>query len=410
MDAPVQPQTHVDMEAAPPAVTPIEERVSLWSLPARQAWFFVSLLCTTAVALGVRLVNLDGLQNEVYGDIAIIYDYVRDILTGHWPTYVTVSAGPLYHYLITPLILLTGPTYHGLKLASVIVSLGVLAGTYALSRRLLGDWFAVLATAIAGVSSWLLIFSRLGNSQILVPLLAVVPVWLVVRYMQGGRRGDLVASAVVSALGFYVYPQSVILPGVTFVVVVSLLLTRPTVAGQPARSFRAALPDLGLFVIVTLVCALPFVGIVMKNLQGFLTGYIGSKMQVTQSVWSVLALNVRHAALAFFTQGDIGFRSNPRGLPHIDRISSLLLLGGIVFWLLPGRIRWSPVLFLPLVLLQAPSILVLARPEEVPSASRHWRGALRLHPGRQRAVVAGHGHRPPQPLFRVSASASWSCC
>ena len=138
---------------------------------------------------------------------------MQGVLAGRWPVRFDLSAGPLYHYLIAPIIAVVGLDYAGLKLASVLVSLGVLAATYAFSRRLVNDYFALLTTFIAGVSSWLLIFSRLGNSQILLPLLTAAALWLVIRVVQFNRQSDLVACAIVSALGLYVYPQSFVYRG-----------------------------------------------------------------------------------------------------------------------------------------------------------------------------------------------------
>src|SRR5262249_16407667 len=158
-----------------------------------------------------------------------------------WPTHFTLSSGPLYHYLIMPVIALTGPTYFGIKLASVLVSLGVLVATYALARRLIDERFGLLATLIAGVSSWLLLFSRLGNSQILVPLLATCALWLVLRIVEGGRA-DVVACAMVSALGLYIYPQSFILP-----LVIGLTLVCLRWMGMSVRW-----ADLGRFALVTM--------------------------------------------------------------------------------------------------------------------------------------------------------------
>src|SRR6266508_318361 len=219
---------------------------SPWRLPVRQAWFFVLALATGALVLFLRLFQLDELQADMYGDIVIQYNYLAEIRHGAWPVRYVLSEGPLYHYLIMPIVALTGMNYFGLKLASVIVSLGVLAATYGLSRRLINDHFALLAVFIAGVSSWLLIFSRLGNSQILVPLLTTSALWLVVRIIQQPRPADVFACAVISTLGLYTYPQSFVLPGVTFITLVCLRW-----AGHPI-----AWADLRRFVLVTIVCAL----------------------------------------------------------------------------------------------------------------------------------------------------------
>ena len=107
---------------------------SPWRLPVRQAWFFVLALATGALVLVLRLFQLDELQADMYGDIVIQYNYLAEIRHGAWPVRYVLSEGPLYHYLIMPIGALTGMNYFGLKLASVIVSLGVLAATYGLSR------------------------------------------------------------------------------------------------------------------------------------------------------------------------------------------------------------------------------------------------------------------------------------
>src|SRR6266542_149073 len=198
---------------------------SPWRLPVRQAWFFVLALATGALVLFLRLFQLDELQAEMYGDIVIQYNYLAEIRHGAWPVRYVLSEGPPFHDLIMPIVALTGMNYFGLKLASVIVSLGVLAATYGLSRRLINDHFALLAVFIAGVSSWLLIFSRLGNSQILVPLLTTCALWLVLRVAQDGRTADVIACAAVSVLGLYVYPQSFVLAPVVGLTLVCLRWT-----------------------------------------------------------------------------------------------------------------------------------------------------------------------------------------
>ncbi len=329
-------------------------------LSAAQVRFMLAMLATVALILFVRLIQLGSLQREVYNDIALIYRYLWRIQGGEWPVGFVLSAGPLYHYLIMPIVGLTGINYFGLKLASVIVSLGVLLFTSAFARRLIDHSFALLTLFVAGISSWLLIFSRLGNSQILVPLLVMAALWLVLRVVQAGRRVDVIACAVVSALGLYVYPQSFVLPGVTFATLIALRLT-----GQSVRW-----TDLYWFVLVTLPAALPFVGIVLLDPENFTSGYIGRKITTEGEAVAALVGNILRALPAFHVQGDSVFRSNPQELPHLDRISGVLFLLGLVFWLLPQRRRLSPVLLVPLLLLQVPAILVLSQPGEVPSASR----------------------------------------
>jgi 4-amino-4-deoxy-L-arabinose transferase-like glycosyltransferase len=355
-------QLEAQLQASAPAPRTIQPRLPIAARLStiQLQWLHLLALATAMTVIFLRLVQLDQLQAELYGDMALIYEYIVEIRAGIWPTHFTLSVGPLYHYAIMPVIALTGPTYFGFKLASVLISLGVLGASYAFSRRLIDDRFAMLAVFIAGVSSWLLIFSRLGSSQILVPLITICALWLVVRIAQSGRTADIVACAVVSALGLYLYPQSFILPAVIGLTLVCLRWT----------GLQVRWADILRFLLVTILCAVPFAWIVSRDPFNFFSGYIGGKLERTSSLAEVLFGNIARAVLALHVRGDDTFRSNPAGLPHLDWISGALFLGGIVFWLRYERRRWSPVLLVPLLLLQVPSMLVLSQPEEVPSAGR----------------------------------------
>src|SRR6266542_149064 len=117
---------------------------SPWRLPVRQAWFSVLALATGALVLFLRLFQLDELQAEMYGDIVIQDNYLAEIRHGAWPVRYVLSEGPLFHFLILPIVALPGMSYFGLKLASVLVRFGVLPATYGQSRRLINDHFAPL--------------------------------------------------------------------------------------------------------------------------------------------------------------------------------------------------------------------------------------------------------------------------
>jgi hypothetical protein len=133
---------------------------------------------------------------------------------------------------------------------------------------------------------------------------------------------------------------------------------------------RVSWADLWRFALVAILCALPFVLIVARDPANFFSGYIGGKLQSSGNMAGTLVSNITRTLLAMYVRGDAGFRSNPAGLPHLDWISGALFFGGVVFWLLPERRRWSPALLVPLVLLQVPSMLVLKETGDIPSASR----------------------------------------
>ena len=326
-------------------------------LSARLFWALAVLALVAALA--ARLVFLDRLPGEIYGDIVIIFDYMVDVLARRWPLQFVLSNGPLYQYAIAPVVLLTGLNYLGLKLASVAVSLAVLGATYALGRELLNRDLGLLALFIAGVSSWLLIFSRLGNSQIILPLLSTAAILFALRAARRRSLLDILACAFFSTLGLYAYPQSFVQPAVFLLLLICMWLLGTGITRE----------QVAVFVLLSALFAIPFVLIVLRDWNAFFNGYIGEKRLSGAELLTILPQNVLRGLLAFHVHGDDVFRSNVAGQPQLDAVSGALMLVGVVFWLLPAQRRRSVAIFLPFLLLQAPSWLV-RYPVQVPSASR----------------------------------------
>lgn len=340
----------------------MRSRASLPPRPAPQLaprLFWPLAALALAAAAAVRLIALDGLPGEIYGDIVIIFDYMVEVLARKWPLQFVLSNGPLYQYAIAPVVLLTGLSYLGLKLASVAVSLAVLAFTYALGRELLNRDVGLLALFVAGVSSWLLIFSRLGNSQIILPLLGLAPILFALRAARRRSLLDIAACALFSALGLYAYPQSFVQPAVFFLLLVCLWLLGVGISRE----------QVAVFCLLSALFAIPFVLIVLRDWDAFFNGYIGEKRLSAGELLTILPQNVLRGLLAFHVRGDEVFRSNVAGQAQLDLVSGVLMLAGVVFWLLPAQRRRSVAIFLPFVLLQVPSWLV-RYPVQVPSASR----------------------------------------
>jgi hypothetical protein len=309
----------------------------------------------------IRFWKLESLQNEVYGDIAIVYEYVREITEGNWPTHFSLSAGPLYHYLITPVVLIAGLNYSTLKISSALMSLLTIAVTYLFARRLIDKNFAILTSAITGLSSWFLIFSRLGNSQVIVPLLTVTSLWLLVRFVQDHRLLDLYLSLIVASLGLYTYPPAFPL---SIVIVTTLVFLQLTKIRLRSINWRKVL-------VVFILAAIPFILIIQQNPSTLSSGsYIGRKFTLDRNTIVSLGANVLRAAGAYHIKGDGVARSNPQGLPHLDLVSGLLFFAGVFYWFGARRRHYGLLLLVPFLLLHLPSIAVTSAPQEVPSASR----------------------------------------
>lgn len=319
----------------------------------------------SVVALALRLYNLDVLPGEWYGDISIVNDYVSSIQSLHWPVGFTLSAGPFYHYLITPVVATLGHSYLSFKLASVIVSLLAIVATMLLAYEIGGSRLSLLAGLISGASSWLLVFSRLGNSQIAIPALTGFTGYFLARYARTGRQRDAVLGAAISAIGLYSYPQTFILPAVSLLIL----------AFYSFRSRRQAYRDFLVSCLVVLAVAVPFVFIVTGQSDNFQTGYVGDKFfgtgQESIDVAAVtLARNLLTTALMLHVRGDVVFRSNPPQSPQLDLVSGLFFILGMLDLIFGKKRRFLPLILISLAILIVPGAWPFLPPSEIPSASR----------------------------------------
>jgi 4-amino-4-deoxy-L-arabinose transferase-like glycosyltransferase len=331
------------------------------SLSARTAYLVAAAL-TGGVILFLRFYRLDDAPRDIYPDITILLDYVGDIVTGRWPFYFNLSTGPLYHYLIAPLIWILGFNFMAAKIASVIISLCAIGAVYLLARELnAGPLVVLLAVFLTGVSSWFLIFSRLGNSQILTPLLSALAFYFLARFLARRDRRSLVAMCLTASLGLYVYPQSFFLVPAVLLVLLYFVVRRQL---EPRYFWRSLL--------LVAIFALPFAYAVSLTPDNFTRGYIGGKIVGGFSVAKARALgyNALASLLMLFVRGDPVFRSNPRSLPQLDVLSGFFFLTGLLYILRRRDARLVAMTVWPYLFLQLPSILVLNYPVEVPSASR----------------------------------------
>lgn len=318
--------------------------------------FWLALLLTIVL----RFYRFDSLQSEMYGDIEIVQTYTKSVLRGEWPWYFSLSSGPLYHYMIAPLLNTIGTGYDQIKIASIFTSLAIVALIAGSVRQLFGRQMGILALAVAGSGSWLLVFSRLGNSQIFVPLVAIASLYALLRYINDQRVGWLIAAALIATCGLYSYPQSFVIPPVMWLTVVALWRT----GAIPQRR------DVLIFTLATLIGSIPFIVMYINDPASITGNYISEKFETTDLAPSRFIEILLRAVGAYFTTGDSVFRSNPRLLPHIDIVSSILFVVGISTCFKPEFRRMAPALLLPFVLLHLPSMLVLRYPDQVPSASR----------------------------------------
>lgn len=338
--------------------------------------------------LTISLYDIDRIPGEWFGDISNVHEYEQQVLRGEWPFYFFQSPGPLYHYLIAPVVILyQNHGYETYKLASVMIGFLGLVTTYLLAKEMGGKKLAYLTALTMSISLWYMIWSRLGNSQIVIPALVSLISYFFVRYTKKEKVKDLLMGGVVSSLGWYTYPQTFILP-ILFLsmVIVHMIFTAFFTSGEfldtghlAGRVFKSyykprILNILYTIIIMTLL-TVPFINIVRSQPDNFGQGYVGQKilpvfsMPVDKFVRKA-ALNYSKTLLMLHVRGDATFRVNVSGHPQIDNISGIFFLLGFIYFIKRKRKVWLFFIIYMLLVLPLPSISPAIPDAEIPNSGR----------------------------------------
>jgi len=332
---------------------------TFWSLIMSKKFKLVAIITIIFLAIIFRFYYLDSAQNEVFGDIYEGLKILDSIRNGDLLWRFTLGDGPLFFYFAYPVSLFLGLSYLTLKVTSAIAGLATIYFTYKLAKELLDDEFALISSFVISVSSWFLIYTRMGNIQPMVPFCAMGALWMLAVFARTQKIRYLLASAFMASIGLYTYPAGFIIPGVLAFCLLLVKLHKPSIKWISLPIYGAAL----------IILFLPMIKIIQADPALFGGGYIGSKLQTSAGV-SALFESVLKTFTATHLRGDSGYRGNPVGAPHLDAISGILMILGLVFWIINIKNYKSVFILIPWVLLQVPSMVSLNSPGEVPSTGR----------------------------------------
>ena len=333
---------------------------------------FFNIFLIFVFSLAIRLYRLDILPGEWYGDISNVHEYVTEIFKGRWPFYFLQSPGPVYHYFIAPFILLLKlKGYEAYKFSSVFVSLISLLAIYLFAREAFNKKIAVLTLLIASFSLWFLIWSRLGNSQIIIPAEVALSGFFLIRFFNRKKIKDLILSLLTASFGWYTYPQTFILPVFIFIFLLTYLFLR--------LKFSPALKHSALALAVFLIGLLPMLFIIKNQAKGMAgnfssTGYVGSKVLPVLKLKkgefiSKLSINMAKTLLMFNVRGDNSFRVNIAGHTQLDKISGFLLLIGLIY-LYQKKRHYFWLFVISFLVLSLPSVSPAIPDAEIPNSAR----------------------------------------
>src|SRR3989338_1874153 len=330
--------------------------------------FFLFLLIIL-FSLILRLYKLAEIPGEWFGDISNVHEYTQEVMKGEWPFYFLQSPGPVYHYLIAPYVLLTPYAgYLTYKLVSVLVGMAGIWGDYLLAKEMFSRRVGLVTAWLMSFSFWPLVWSRLGNSQIVIPVIFAFGAFFFIRFVKKRNTLDILFSGFIASLGWYTYPQTFIFVPILFVCYLYFLMTKKMIMTKKY--------EILLVFLVGIVLVFPLFQIIQNHPYNFeSSGYIGKKtnyllQESPISLTKQMLANYIKTFQMLYSQGDRVFRVNVSGSPIIDSISTVFIILSIIYLITHNRIKVLLNIFIIICLLLVPSVLPTLSSVEIPSSSR----------------------------------------
>jgi 4-amino-4-deoxy-L-arabinose transferase-like glycosyltransferase len=348
----------------------------------RGSWQITVTRWTLLVALAAGLViffrvyNLQGIPVEPFSDHAEKIEDVYDVTQGQTRIFFPRNTGreaiQMYLTVAVAWLFRTGLSFLSLKIGTVICGLLTLPYMYKLGREFGGRRVGLLALLFAGIAYWPNVISRVGLRFPLYPLFVAPALYYLVRGLRTRSRNDFIFSGLFLGLGLHGYSPIRILPFV-IVIAVGLYLLH----AQSKGNRRQAVVGLVLLAVVSLVVFLPLGRYWLDHPGEFSYRALSRLGDVETALpapaWQVFISNTWNALRMFnWDDGQIWVHS-VTGRPALDVVSGSLFIIGIALVLIRyvRERHWQDLfLLLALPLLQMPSILSLAYPDENPALNR----------------------------------------
>jgi hypothetical protein len=329
--------------------------------------------------------RLDEIPGEWYGDISIEHEYVSSILKGEWPYQFNLSAGPVYHYVIAPVIFFTGRSYYGYKIASIYVAtMGIILSFFL--GYLVDKWkLGLYCMLITAISFRFLAQARIGSSpHMIVPILALGIVVCALQFKKTYLFRYVIIGSTLSNLGLFTYPAAFIFP--LYIIVLFC-------ADLVSNSRKKYLWAICIHIILTGLIGVVFINMIRQQPDNFTSGYIGEKIVgIANRPVGITINKIFHNYILtmemFHIRGDTVFRINIPDRPHLDILSRLLFFGGFVYLWQKKKYGIFIYILISFIILPLPSISPELPVAEIPSSGR----TLALFPFVYLLVAAGIYH------------------
>jgi hypothetical protein len=334
------------------------------------------VVALSLIVLFFRIYHIQQTPAEPFSDHAEKILDIYDILHGQphifFPRNTGREAIAMYWIVLTVWIFNTGLSFLTTKIATVSMGLVTLPYIYLLGKEIANRRVGLLAFLMAGIAYWPNVISRIGLRFPLYPLFLAPAMLYLMRGLRTRNRNDFILSGIFVGLGLNGYSPARIVP---FLVAAAFILYILHAQSKGAR--RDALLWFVIVGLTSLMIFIPLLRYVTENPEMFsyraLTR-LGTIEQPLPGPWyQILVSNVWNGLKMFnWDDGNIWVNSLPHR-PALDIVSGALVLIGVVLLLAryAQKRHWLDLfLLLSVPILQLPSTLSLAFPDENPALNR----------------------------------------
>jgi 4-amino-4-deoxy-L-arabinose transferase-like glycosyltransferase len=326
----------------------------------------------TALYFGFN--RLDTLPNDMTSDHAEKLLDVYDITQGETSIFFIRNTGrePLQFYLTAFLAQWFGVSFLSLKISTVLMGLLTVTYVYLLGKELGGERIGLLAAAFVAMGCWPVLIERIGLRFAYYPPFTAAALFYFIRGLRLQRRNDFILAGIAVGIGLNGYSPFRIVPVALIVLLVVYLLHQ-----KDAATRRQVLVWFGLLALTAWIFFIPLAryGLEHPELLGERAiSRIGTvEREFPGPVWQILIQNLWVGAKVFNWYGGNIWTFTLPARPALDPISAALFIIGLllaIFRYLRSRNWQDLMLLLVLPMLQLPSTLSIAYPEENPALNR----------------------------------------
>lgn len=355
-------------------------KIKLWTK--RQKWevpidrWAILVVLVSILVIFFRVYHISQTPGEPFSDHAEKILDVYDITQGKTHIFFPRNTGRegIQMYLTVAISWLfgTGLSFLSLKIGTVLCGLATLPFVYLLGKEFGGKRVGLLALFFTGIAYWPNVISRVGLRFPLYPLFVAPTLLYLIRGLKSHNRNDFILSGLFLGLGLNGYTPYRIVPLLVLFGFGLYLLHRQS------KGIRThSIIWFTLLVIASFIVFLPLLRYALEHPGIFsyraFTRLESLEQPLPGAWWKILITNLGNAIIMFnWNDGEIWVNSVTHR-PALDIISAAFFIIGIILlsWRYVKKRNWEDLfLILSIPILQLPSSLSLAFPNENPALNR----------------------------------------